>query len=57
MANCQELNHLHVAQVHSKFHKPKAGKERKKDFHQLGEKPNLLLTLSKLCLPHMLMVT
>ena len=36
--NCQELNHLHVAQDHSKFHQPKAGKEREDDFHQLREK-------------------
>ena len=36
--NCQELNHLHVAQDHSKFHQPKAGKEREEDFHQLREK-------------------
>ena len=36
--NCQELNHLHVVQGHSKFHQPKEGKEREEDFHQLREK-------------------
>lgn len=36
--NCQELNHLHVAQDHSKFHQPKVRKEREEDFHQLREK-------------------